>query len=164
LERSPFYNLPFGIYQESHLGRIRHPYGELLQLKEWQDKRNEVADIKCSVCGKQEEAWVFFMRGHSKVHPTFQLHHKYYVMTSLPWDYPSEAFQTVCATCHTNIHETTIVPVYANAEMRDAIQAGANVEVCDRCNGEKIFPQWRHVEGGVCFKCRGLGFLFYYSA
>ena len=29
--------------------------------------------------------------------------------------------------------------------------------VCDRCGGTGYLPQFRHVAGGVCFKCNGLG-------
>lgn len=28
---------------------------------------------------------------------------------------------------------------------------------CSRCGGEGEIPQFRHVEGGICFKCRGTG-------
>jgi hypothetical protein len=28
---------------------------------------------------------------------------------------------------------------------------------CSRCGGEGEIPQFRHVEGGICFKCRGSG-------
>ena len=27
--------------------------------------------------------------------------------------------------------------------------------VCNRCGGRGELPQYRHVEGGICFKCRG---------
>jgi DnaJ-class molecular chaperone len=26
---------------------------------------------------------------------------------------------------------------------------------CDRCNGVGRIPRYNHVEGGICFKCRG---------
>lgn len=26
---------------------------------------------------------------------------------------------------------------------------------CDRCNGLGRIPRYNHVEGGICFKCRG---------
>jgi hypothetical protein len=29
--------------------------------------------------------------------------------------------------------------------------------VCTRCNGTGYLPQFKHIEGGVCFKCRGAG-------
>jgi|GEM_PF-3079553 len=28
---------------------------------------------------------------------------------------------------------------------------------CGRCGGSGYLPQYRHVEGGVCFRCRGSG-------
>ncbi len=27
--------------------------------------------------------------------------------------------------------------------------------ICDRCNGSGRIPRYNHVEGGICFKCRG---------
>lgn len=26
---------------------------------------------------------------------------------------------------------------------------------CSRCGGSGYFPQYSHIEGGICFKCRG---------
>ena len=28
---------------------------------------------------------------------------------------------------------------------------------CTRCRGKKVFPQWKHIDGGRCFKCNGSG-------
>lgn len=30
---------------------------------------------------------------------------------------------------------------------------------CVRCNGTGYLPQFKHVENGICFKCRGSGAL-----
>jgi DnaJ-class molecular chaperone len=27
--------------------------------------------------------------------------------------------------------------------------------ICDRCNGSGNIPKYRHIENGICFKCRG---------
>ena len=27
--------------------------------------------------------------------------------------------------------------------------------MCSRCGGSGYIHKWRHIEGGVCFKCRG---------
>lgn len=27
---------------------------------------------------------------------------------------------------------------------------------CTRCNGTGRLPQFNHIEGGICFKCRGI--------
>ena len=29
--------------------------------------------------------------------------------------------------------------------------------ICDRCSGSGSLPQFKHIENGVCFKCRGNG-------
>ena len=28
---------------------------------------------------------------------------------------------------------------------------------CDRCNGVGRIPEYKHIENGICFKCRGVG-------
>ncbi len=27
--------------------------------------------------------------------------------------------------------------------------------ICNRCSGTGVLPQFRHIEAGICFKCRG---------
>ena len=31
----------------------------------------------------------------------------------------------------------------------------ANTVTCPRCGGTGYLPQYRHIENGICFKCRG---------
>lgn len=35
---------------------------------------------------------------------------------------------------------------------------GPEVEICLRCQGAGWFPQWGHIDNGVCFGCAGSGF------
>lgn len=49
--------------------------------------------------------------------------------------------------------------------MNEAIQRDANKTseqtekvTCSRCNGTGYLSQYAHVEGGICFKCRGAKF------
>ncbi|MCS4162582.1 hypothetical protein GGP94_003027 [Salinibacter ruber] len=37
--------------------------------------------------------------------------------------------------------------------------AGVEFEPCDRCNGRGNIPRYSHVQGGICFKCEGDGYL-----
>jgi len=33
--------------------------------------------------------------------------------------------------------------------------------ICSRCGGSGYIHKWRHIEGGICFKCRGNGYMDY---
>ena len=35
---------------------------------------------------------------------------------------------------------------------------------CDRCSGSGYIPKFNHVEGGICFKCRGKKYYTSYKA
>ncbi|MFC6996389.1 hypothetical protein [Rufibacter roseus] len=78
------------------------------------------------------------------------IHHTYYQHGLLAWEYPDEALQTLCYICHEQTHKAGKTPV-----------RGADGRVigeyhnCDRCNGAGYFPRYRHVNGGVCFRCKG---------
>jgi hypothetical protein len=84
-----------------------------------------------------------------------QVHHRYYVLSKLPWDYPDDALLTLCQVCHVELHRTQQVPVY---EEMDGKLVKRSLRPCIRCLGAGWFPQWTHIEEGVCFKCRGAMF------
>lgn len=68
-------------------------YYKLLKDPRWQKKRLQIlddADWKCEECGDKEE--------------TLHAHHRYYENNKAPWDYPHDAFQCLCDSCHTQIH------------------------------------------------------------
>lgn len=82
------------------------------------------------------------------------VHHTYYQIDKLPWEYPNDSLQTLCRSCHEKVHEEEIIPV------RDAtgIKIG-NYKPCSRCHGAGWFPEYSHVQNGICFKCRGVKYL-----
>lgn len=88
------------------------------------------------------------------------VHHKYYIKNSLPWDYEDDALVTLCDECHKKIHKTINIPVYRNAKIKEAFIG--NAELCNRCGGGGYLPQYEHVENGVCFKCWGEGVIIPY--
>ena len=47
-------------------------------------------DFKCVKCHNDEK--------------TLHVHHKSYTQGKLPWDYPDNNFETLCANCHTSEH------------------------------------------------------------
>jgi len=59
----------------------------------WQKKRLEVFEMdgwKCRRCKGKDD--------------TLHAHHAYYEKGRMPWEYPDEAFVTLCDECHTYIH------------------------------------------------------------
>lgn len=80
------------------------------------------------------------------------VHHNYYVLSNLPWEYPDQALITLCNWCHWDFHERNGVPVYESAEKLNNL----NYTACNRCNGAGHFPEYDHVQNGICFRCNGL--------
>jgi hypothetical protein len=79
------------------------------------------------------------------------VHHKYYVLNKLPWDYPESALTTVCANCHEAIHKAVTIPVYEESIGGNKKQ----VTRCSRCHGQGILPQYSYYMNGICFECWG---------
>lgn len=70
-------------------------YRQLLLHPNWQKKRLEIMSrdqFSCVQCGENEK--------------TLNVHHLYYESSKAPWEYPSSALVTLCATCHEYEHET----------------------------------------------------------
>lgn len=81
-------------------------------------------------------------------------HHKYYIYGVVPWDYPLDAMESLCHTCHSNIHGREIIPVYADR----TLSKKEILTPCTRCNGTGFLKQFLHVENGICFRCLGTKF------
>ena len=81
------------------------------------------------------------------------IHHTYYQLGKLPWEYPDVSLVTVCWKCHEKIHATQEIP-YLDI---NGLQIG-NLTPCNRCKSAGYFPEYRHVENGICFRCRGKRF------
>lgn len=80
------------------------------------------------------------------------VHHLYYINSCCPWEYDNDALVTLCNDCHLEIHKKETIPVYR-------IESGSRIEIpvetCSRCHGAGYFPQYKNVENGVCFQCKG---------
>jgi hypothetical protein len=81
-----------------------------------------------------------------------QVHHRYYIKGRLPWEYKSDALQTLCAECHQKLHNAERIKVY---EAVEGIMIELECQPCSRCNGAGYFPQYKKVNNGRCFKCEG---------
>lgn len=68
-------------------------YAELLKDPRWQRKRLEIFNRDNFCCRKC-----------SADHMTLHIHHLYYKLELLPWEYPDEAFLTLCELCHEKAH------------------------------------------------------------
>ncbi len=84
---------------------------------------------------------------------SLNVHHKYYLYSSKAWEYPDSALITLCEHCHLLVHKETSIKVYTYDANHQMIEM--NYTPCLRCHGAGYFPQWNHVEHGVCFRCRG---------
>jgi 5-methylcytosine-specific restriction endonuclease McrA len=78
------------------------------------------------------------------------IHHLYYQDDLLPWEYPGEALTTLCWVCHEKLHQTNQVPRLS----KDGVNYDS-LTPCFRCYGAGVFPQYNHIEYGICFRCRG---------
>ncbi|MBD1395375.1 hypothetical protein [Mucilaginibacter glaciei] len=50
------------------------------------------------------------------------VHHPYYILNFLPWEYPSEDLITVCHSCHTDIHNSSVVPTYVDVSRKELVK------------------------------------------
>jgi Pyruvate/2-oxoacid:ferredoxin oxidoreductase delta subunit len=82
------------------------------------------------------------------------VHHTFYVLNRLPWNYPNESLMLICHLCHAEIHNTKQIPVYRDELMTDKL----NATPCRRCDSSGFLPQFEYYRGGVCFTCGGTGF------
>ncbi|WP_439582416.1 hypothetical protein [Dyadobacter bucti] len=82
------------------------------------------------------------------------VHHHYYQHGLLAWEYPDDALTTLCWECHKRLHANTVIPVLDSSGKRLG-----HLTPCKRCFGAGIFPEYVHIESGVCFECRGARFL-----
>lgn len=126
------------------------PYEKLLSTPEWLERRALILDRDgrcCAECG--------FATAADGGRFILQVHHRYYVRGSLPWEYPDEALSTLCLACHGKLHEKELVPVY---DVIDGRLVRITWRPCIRCLGAGFLPQYTHLEGGVCFRCWGTRF------
>ena len=158
-----------GQYPNQHI-----PYQQLLGTQEWNVKRDAIVrrdkDV-CTKCGTESTqlAWnsgkafnilsYTFGPGPNDYQAmevdkpiVLHVHHLYYVLSKYPWEYEDRALVTLCNNCHLEIHKVEIIPVY---EIKEGERMKIPASTCSRCHGAGYFPQYNHVEAGVCFQCRG---------
>ena len=85
--------------------------------------------------------------------PKLNVHHKVYRQNKLAWEYPDADLITLCWSCHEEIHKNKKIPWY-----NETGSYVGELTPCTRCFGAGCFPEYKHVESGICFRCRGLKF------
>lgn len=114
---------------------------------------------------REKGEWVDFMGNGELSHLTYSkiygiitdtpiilnVHHKYYIYLNKPWDYPMDAFVTVCASCHTKIHSNTDIKTYSNNTFENTIP----LTPCLKCNGTGFLNEYHYHHDGICFRCLG---------
>lgn len=83
------------------------------------------------------------------------VHHKYYILNKLPWEYLDEALITLCDSCHRITHETETIPVYTDESKMKII----SLTKCNNCNGLGYLSHYKYYKNGICFNCSGTGYL-----
>jgi len=135
-----------------------------LYLADWEEINGKTAQDLVINSSRTESAIDFMILGQKGRKSTYNyfpipqisdkkyylhVHHKYYVYENLPWEYDDDALITLCNWCHWEFHQNYTVPFY------DRSFSELNYNPCSRCGGAGIFPEYNHVQGGVCFKCGG---------
>jgi hypothetical protein len=133
-------------------------YFELLLLPAWRLKRQEILkrdNWKCTVCHRKQsilertnDGVYNYLPENQRIY--LQVHHKCYRLNLLPWEHQNSDLITLCEKCHKDYHEGYKVKIYD--------KLGQEVEMfenCKRCNGIGYLEEYKHVENGICFRCRG---------
>jgi hypothetical protein len=93
----------------------------------------------------------------SHIFPRLNVHHTFYYYGNIvPWGYYWEDLITLCEECHGLLHKKEEIPIYDTSLKK----INDELELCNRCKGTGFLPQYRHVQNGICFKCRGTKKIF----
>ncbi len=82
--------------------------------------------------------------------PSLHVHHKYYQDGYKPWEYPDHALITLCWVCHEELHSSIQIPRLNSM----GVEIG-KMTPCIRCHGAGEFPEYKHIQAGICFRCIG---------
>lgn len=83
---------------------------------------------------------------------SLHVHHKCYRDGQEIWEQPNYEYITLCNVCHAVVHSSQSIPFYNRYN-----EILKYLKSCPRCLGQRYFNKYRHVENGICFKCRGVG-------
>ncbi len=96
------------------------------------------------------------VRPYLSNHPVeLHVHHKYYILEHEPWEYPDNALVTLCGDCHNKLHTSKIVDIPVYAIGNNGTKIKMDYTPCKRCAGQGYLTQYLHIDGGICFRCKG---------
>jgi len=119
-------------------------YQQLLERDEWKLRRQTIlnrANHTCSECGRSDSGGIIL-----------HVHHRYYRLGLLPWEYPDSALVVLCEEHHELLHRTTKITVFDESGQPFAQSAS-----CSKCSGAGYLPPYNHICAGICFRCGGTG-------
>lgn len=116
---------------------------------------NEAFETRKGPAYGEESYLEFFIPVGASKQYTLHVHHKFYILGKLPWEYSNDSLITLCNWCHWKYHVENDVEVFKEASGTLEL---LNIKPCSRCNGAGGFPEYSHIENGICFKCRGTRF------
>lgn len=80
------------------------------------------------------------------------VHHRYYIHGHHAWEYDDSALVSLCSNCHKTEHQNPDVKIYGEI---DGKLVDEHLTPCSRCGGAGYFPEFKHIEEGLCFRCHG---------
>ena len=83
------------------------------------------------------------------------IHHTFYIITNLPWEYDIEDLVTMCEPCHFDYHKKNRVNYFKDLSKSEII----NLTPCTKCNASGHLAEYSHWQGGICFKCMGAKYI-----
>lgn len=114
--------------------------------------RSSYWELKFAECKKGDTIFVLIQAPKRYF---LQIHHKHYILNKLPWEYRDSDLQTVCNWCHWDIHCNEKVNTFM---LIDGVLIKTSLTPCYKCKGAGWFPEYVHIESGICFRCLGQKF------
>ena len=88
----------------------------------------------------------------SDMFPDLNIHHKYYILGHMAWEYENDALVTLCCDCHQLEHQNNQIVVYTKNR-----EISHYALTCVRCDSSGYLPKYSYWQNGICFNCKGHG-------
>lgn len=118
-------------------------YDDQLNDYRWKNLRERILQrdrYKCCSCHKDAQ----------------EVHHRYYIVGQKAWEYDNDVLVSLCKQCHEEYHLNHINALFIKHNDK-LIRCYA--QTCPECNGHGYKGQYWYYKYGVCFNCKGVGYL-----